>query len=237
MDTKKNSDILLDAIGEIDERFIYEAQAYMPVKRKTALRKYLVAAFSVVLITSLMLSLLVGPLLRTDNKESTDDVILDQPTEQNPAITDKPDFSPETEKAPENTVTVKRLSSTLSDLKEETLRFSATLEREIFFDGTVKLIWKYEDEEEYRICTLSSTNANEIKRIMEYRYGFFNTDPEADGDGLEGFWICYEDGSVISPYLKTSSGNVAYGDVFEYERELEPSAEFARLIERIVSKK
>ena len=234
----KGSEILLDAIGDINERFIYEAEAYIPVNHKLSVRKYLIAAFSVVLIMSLMLSLLVGTLSRDDAKENANGNAIDIPdeNEEKPTITDAPPTADKETEKNDNVTTVKRLSSTLDELKEKTLHFSAPLDREIFFDGNVKLIWKYEDENEYRICTLSTAKANEIKRIMKYRYGFFTVDPEAESNGLEGFWICYEDGSVISPYLKTSSGNVAYGDVFEYERELEPSAEFAKLIESIVSK-
>ncbi|MBE6593295.1 MAG: hypothetical protein E7642_04800 [Ruminococcaceae bacterium] len=232
----KNSELLLDAIGEIDDRFIFEAESYVPGAKKLSLRKYLVAAFSVVLIMSLSLSLLVGMLTREDKKETADEGIVDVPDENEEKPTDRPATNAPTERVePE----VNTLSQTLEQMKEETANFASPLEREMLFDGDAKLIWKYEDEENYRICTLSRKNSTTVERALTNKKGFVKiTESDvSEDDGIEGVWICFGDGYVFSPYLENSNGNVGYGTLFDYERELEPSEDFAQLIERIVSNK
>ena len=39
-------------------------------------------------------------------------------------------------------------------------------------------------------------------------------------------WISCGDGTVISPYLKASAGNIGYGELFNYEPEIIPSKSF-----------
>ena len=44
--------------------------------------------------------------------------------------------------------------------------------------------------------------------------------------GLGQVWIALGDGRIISPCLKESNGNVAFGTLFDYDPEVEPSADF-----------
>ena len=236
----KRSALLLDAIGEIDDRFIFEAETYLPSKRKAPLRKYLVAVFSVVLIMSLTLSLLVGMLTREDTKGNANGEIVDIPDENEEKPTDRPATSKPTDAPPENVESEsKTLSDALGQMKENTVSFASPLEREMLFDGDTKLIWKYEDEEDYRICPVSSRYSQRLERALAKKQDFVKiTEPDvSDSDGIEGVWVCFGDGYVFSPYLENSNGNVGYGTLFDYERELEPSEAFAQLIERIVSNK
>ena len=235
----KRSALLLDAIGEIDDRFIFEAETYLPSKRKAPLRKYLVAVFSVVLIMSLTLSLLVGMLTREDTKGNANGEIVDIPDENEEKPTNRPATSKPTDAPPENVESEsKTLSDTLEQMKENTVSFASPLEREMLFDGDTKLIWKYEDEEDYRICTVARKYSKSLEHALAKKEDFVKiTESDVnESNGLEGVWICFGDGYVFSPYLETSNGNIGYGDIFEYERELEPSAEFAKLIESIISK-
>ena len=39
-------------------------------------------------------------------------------------------------------------------------------------------------------------------------------------------WIVYGDGSVVSPYLQISNGNDGAGEMFDYNAEVIPNADF-----------
>ena len=205
----KRGDLLMDAIGSIDDRFIFEAQVALPKKRYAPLRRVLALCACTVLVMSLTLSLLVG-LFSQKNSEAPG-------KEEHVGNTEPP-------------VTDSHFADALIEMKTETQSFASPLEREMLFEGETLLIWQYEDEENYRICTLSNLDASKIKTALAEKNGFVRTDAEYDLGELEGFWICFGDGLVYTPYLENSNGNIGYGQLFDYDPELEPSRYFIELI-------
>ncbi len=230
-DKRKNSEILLDAVGNIGDRFIFEAEAYVPSKRVSPLRRFTIIAVSLTLILTLTVSVLVGTLTR-QNAESAEDDSVDH------VQTDAESGTPDNDlHKPPEALPVQSLSSTLISMKEQTASLSSTLDRDTLFDGVARIIWKYEGEDDYRMCSMSRTDAASVASALRSKKNFTRVDATDESDGIDGMWICMGDGMVYSPYLETSNGNVGYGTLFDYERELEPSTEFTELVESIISKK
>ena len=48
-------------------------------------------------------------------------------------------------------------------------------------------------------------------------------------------WIVYEDGRVVSPYLKHTQGNVSYGSLFDYSAEVEPNAALVKALHEVLN--
>ena len=219
MRENKRGELLMDAIGSIDDRFIFEAQVALPKKRYAPLRRVLALCACTVLVMSLTLSLLVG-LFSQKNSEAPND-------EADTNTSDKVDGTA-TNKSEQDSVAP--LADVLREMKAETQSFASHLEREMLFEGETLLIWQYVDEENYRICTLSNLDASKIKTALAEKNGFARADADSDLGELEGFWICFGDGLVYTPYLENSNGNIGYGQLFDYDPELEPSRYFTELI-------
>ena len=84
------------------------------------------------------------------------------------------------------------------------------------------------------MCTISSAaSVEELEKELSRKSSFKEISAPAD-DSIDGFWICFGDGLVYTPYLKSSDGNIGYGEIFDYEQELEPSKDFAHLIRDII---
>ncbi len=228
---RKNSEIMLDAIGNISDRFIFEAEAYVPSKPVSLRRRFAIIAVSFTLILTLAVSALVGTLTRQDS-EAEDSGSTDQTQNSERPTVPNYDFQ-----EPPLTPPVQSLSSTLINMKADTEGLSSELERDMLFDGSARIIWRYEGEDAYRICTMSRSNAASVASSITTQKNFTRVDASAESDGLDGLWICFGDGMVYSPYLETAGGNVGYGALFDYERELEPSTEFVKLVESIISEK
>jgi hypothetical protein len=227
MRENKRGDLLMDAIGSIDDRFIFEAQVALPKNRYAPLRRILAIAACTVVVMTLMLSLFVGMLSQTKNESQNDGVeniggTLDSIA---PNSTSKPENVPKTDSV---------LADTLIEMKSETMQYSSPLERDILFDGSTHLIWRYEGEEDYRICKISYKESSKIKKELNSKAGFSKVDADTDHGELEGFWICFGDGLVYSPYLESSNGNIGYGQIFDYDPELETSEKFNSLIKNAI---
>lgn len=219
MRENKRSDLLMDAIGSIDDRFIFEAQVAQPKKRYAPLKKILAITVCTMLVMSLTVSLFAG-LLSQKSEEAPNN-------EADTNTSDKVDGTA-TNKSEQDSVAP--LADVLREMKAETQSFASHLEREMLFEGETLLIWQYADEENYRICTLSGRDASKIKTALEEKKDFVRADADSDLGELEGFWICFGDGLVYTPYLESSNGNIGYGQLFDYDPELEPSRYFTELI-------
>ena len=222
----KDSELLLEAIGEIDDRFIFEAESYERKKSSLPLRKLIIAAVALSLVFTFTLSLGIGLMLGS-NRDKVDNDSNNAPNENYDGADGnvKPGVQP-----------IVTLSDTLHSVKFSSEGFSTEFERDMLFDGKTKLIWKYSDEESYRVCTISSaSDTKNIRRALEHKKDFSEvTEPAVDS--IDGFWICFGDGLVYTPYLRSSDGNVGYGEIFDYEQELEPSKSFATFICEIIKK-
>lgn len=91
-----------------------------------------------------------------------------------------------------------------------------------------KLIWCTNGE--YREKVLTQTQYTCLTSYMQS--GFENVKESRDEECL--VWICDGQGNVVSPYLKTSYGNV-YVNLFSYRAEVEPSEAFTKYVEKILT--
>ena len=230
----KDSELLLEAIGEIDDRFIFEAESYERKKSSLPLRKLIIAAVALSLVFTFTLSLGIGLMLGS-NRDKVDNDSAGVPNEDydgagdgfNNAGANDENIKPQP---------ITTLEDTLESVRYSSEELKSPFERDMLFDGSTKLIWKYSDEESYRVCTISSaSDTKSIRRALEHKKDFSEVSEPAV-DSIDGFWICFGDGLVYTPYLKSSDGNVGYGELFDYEQELEPSKSFATFIREIIKK-
>ncbi|MBQ5633870.1 MAG: hypothetical protein IIV11_03205 [Clostridia bacterium] len=231
----KDSELLLEAIGEIDDRFIFEAESYERKKSSLPLRKLIIAAVALSLVFTFTLSLGIGLMLGS-SRDKVDNDSAGAPNEDQDGADGNFGDADADDNIKPGVQPIVTLSDTLHSVKFSSEGFSTTFERDMLFDGSTKLIWKYSDEESYRVCTISSaSDTKSIQRALEHKKDFSEVSEPAV-DSIDGFWICFGDGLVYTPYLKSSDGNVGYGELFDYEQELEPSKSFATFISEIIKK-
>ena len=230
----KDSELLLEAIGEIDDRFIFEAESYERKKSSLRWRKLIIAAVALSLVFTFTLSLGIGLMLGS-NRDKVDNDSAGAPNEDQDGADDGfNNAGANDENIKPQPITT--LEDTLESVRNSSEELKSPFERDMLFDGSTKLIWKYSDEESYRVCTISSaSDTKSIRRALEHKKDFSEVSEPAV-DSIDGFWICFGDGLVYTPYLKSSDGNVGYGELFDYEQELEPSKSFATFISEIIKK-
>ena len=230
----KDSELLLEAIGEIDDRFIFEAESYERKKSSLPLRKLIIAAVALSLVFTFTLSLGIGLMLGS-SRDKVDNDSAGVPNEDQDGADDGfNNAGANDENIKPQPITT--LEDTLESVRYSSEELKSPFERDMLFDGSTKLIWKYSDEESYRVCTISSaSDTKSIQRALEHKKDFSEVSEPAV-DSIDGFWICFGDGLVYTPYLKSSDGNVGYGELFDYEQELEPSKSFATFISEIIKK-
>ena len=206
---------LFDEIGLIDDRFIAEAASpYAPRERRLGLRRFFVIAVSVALAVCVGVgAFAVGKLGQKGEANAP---------EADNEIADKGDGLPST------------LAGRLDAMREDTDTLKVEKTDAVLFSGSPTVIWKYSDENEYRVSYITHTEAEELSLMLRKNRG-----TRADGNEtetkLEGLWISSGDGRVISPYLEQTEGNTGYGEVFEYEPEYEPSEEFSEYLCDVIS--
>ena len=230
IDKHTGAEKLLDAVGSISERFIFEAEAYSAPRRFAGIRRLAVAAVGITLVLSLLLATLIGTLTRTEEDAEPERPIEnpnDAATAPSTQAPDKNDAMPEF---------VPTLAQTLEGVRLSTRKLISPIERDMLFDGQSRIIWRYTGEEEYRVCTMSKTDATLIGAALAKKKDFERVESTDQSSELDGIWICFGDGLVYSPQLETSDGNVGFGTLFDYESELEPSSDFVQRIKNIIQK-
>ncbi len=210
---------LFDEIGLIDDRFITEAASPYAPKKSVGLRRFLVAAMSVTLTLCVCVGLFaIGKLGQNKSDSAT-------APENGNVDHNYPSDSGET---------LSTLSGRLDTLRADTEELKVSAEDIQLFGGAPSVIWKYSDEETYRVCQISQSEAERLGHLLEENKGQ-RTDGEATKGKLDGVWIATGDGRVISPYLEQTDGNTGYGEIFEYSPEYEPSEEFSRYLCDVIS--
>lgn len=250
---KKRNDAerLFEAMGGIDDRFIFEAESYEKKKNRIALRKLLIVAASLTLALTLAATLFIGLMTESDGDNGSNapsdnagegviaspdgNVGNDEPFGESD---DSPDGSliPPSNSPDSNTGDASiTLDNTLESLRDSTAELSADFDRDMLFDGETKIIWKYSDEESYRMCEVSvASDASRLREQLEKKTDFEPVSEPSASEVTDGFWVCFGDGLVYTPYLMTSDGNIGYGGLFDYGCEIEPSREFTELISSII---
>lgn len=218
---------LFDEIGLIDDRFIAEAATpYRPARRSAFLKKFIVIALSLTVAATLLLGSLaigmvaIGGIIGGMGSKSDSD---------NGYAEDGGATLPETSYS-ENGYT---LSARLDGLREETEALKVAPTDVDLFGGSPMVIWKYRNEDGYRVKSVSQSQVNSLSAALKADGGE-RIDGDAEGS-LEGIWITLGDGRVMSPCLENTEGNVGYGEIFDYSPEYEPSEEFTDRLCDIIS--
>ncbi|MBQ8850110.1 MAG: hypothetical protein IJ011_07260 [Clostridia bacterium] len=218
---------LFDEIGQIDERFIAEAATpYARKKKKAMWQKLFIAAVSITLMLSILVGVFITSMIIGIGRDKDDGDGGDFAGIGNSELQDGANNITNGESA--------TLSSRLEGLryKTESLRISANDIK--LFESTPKIIWKYSDEESYRVRNITEGEAAMLfSKLYEDRGR--RIDGGTDESGLDGVWIATGDGLVISPCLEQSAGNTGYGEIFDYVPEYEPSEDFSEYLCDVIS--
>ena len=211
---KKNDErvfLLYDAISELDPRLVSDALSY----RRSGVRKRrtFVTLVAALLAFSVMLSLAVG-LMRGD-KNKSDGMV-------NPGD-DAPSFDSENGK-PE--------TSLEKVLAKSTRHKSTDASKLDVLDSGSALVWQYSGESKYCVLGISSSMRDTLLSLIP-EDSENKIDPSTDKVSVR-VWIICGDGSVVSPYLRSSDGNVAYGSLFDYNPEIEPDEKFVKQVEKLI---
>lgn len=203
---------LFDGIGLIDDRFIVEAATpYVRKSRARGFRALLIGAVSLALALSVAVGAFVVGMMSGQNRVEDGDVADDVYTE-----------------LADGTTHANTLSAQLSSLRADTEENAVDMADIDLFDSRAKIIWKYADEELYRVTPITDGEREKLVAILSKDKGERVTQVEAEA--VEGVWIATGDGRVISPYLEQTAGNVGYGELFEYQPEYEPTEEFSEYL-------
>ena len=206
-DVMKKAEYLFDEIGLIDDALVAEAmQDTRYTQRNLSLRRVTVAAVAAAMVFTASVGLTLSALIKKS---------------------DKMDGSPTHDEMAE--------SITLADAlarAEMGGAHSFTEAQSIdLFDGKTKIIW--ESAGCYYVLDVASASERQsLSKALDATYSASQNIGADDGVRL---WISYGDGSVVSPYLRESAGNVGHGELFDYSPEIMPSDDLARLVDDLIT--
>ena len=210
IDRYQKAAYLFSEIGGIDDRLLHEAEVYKPKSR--VMPRILLVAACLALTVSLCLGTVVVASRAIDRL---------LPLVQDTQSPDVPDAS-----------TPKTLDEMLV-LSRDTASYDRVRAEEFdFYDGRARLIWRYGDGDE--VCVSRALTAYELSSLeREARKGTSvgETSPELTCR----VWISLGDGTVVSPYLKLTEGNVGVAEFFDYDAELMPTEAFNSQISDILN--
>lgn len=215
-DKTRNASLLFEAIGDIDDRLIQEAQA--PFVKTAPSKRYNLKAIIALAAT---LSIVIGMLGAFAVSKFIGNVI-------DSALNDKADEEESSQ------IFESSLSQTLLDASDMPSVSKCEADEIDFFDGNTSIIWKASEQNEYCVFTLTSASdvtrlKNELSKVKE------DISPENAENSQCEVWVTFGNGTVVSPYLKNSAGNVGYAELFEYSPEVEPDAAFAEFVNDLIS--
>lgn len=195
---------LFRAIGEIDDWLIHEAEVWQP--QRTAFPRMLMIAACL----TLALSLSVGAFLISMRNVKQD---AENVPNQSDAITSS-------------------LDTVLLEHRDTATYTTVSSAEELdFFSGAPCVVWQYKDSTE--LCVSRALSSGELQKLTtEIDRG---TSVGVTAPSLTcQVWLLPGDGTVISPYLKSSSGNIGT-ELFDYNAELIPTERFASCISEILN--
>ena len=207
---------LFDAIGDIDDRYIAEAEAPYASKKASGIlwKRLLPVALSLtVVVGGAYLALTRGMLANKSAPEAADrDFMADN-------ANDAEEGGP-LEDTSASTVSLHRLLASIRDRIDVPAYDGASSE---LWDGTSYLIWKYENEALYRRIPLSEEQESAL--VAEISRGTGTALTESVSIRV---WIVEANGTVLTPYL--SDGGAQQGTLFDYTPEVNPSTALTQII-------
>lgn len=217
-DKIKKAEVLLDAIGEMNDHYIAEAMSYKK-KKRSSLSRLLIIAATLILATVIPFSAIVGASVVGVALIGINQSVFDQAEVNNDAVAD--------EGYMEDSLSF--LMVGISD--SGNYRFCDSEESIPYADGNAYLVWQYEGESGYHMS--EALNDSELDVLIEN----MGRGKEVGDDSPKlrcKVWLLLEDGRVISPYLKVSAGNIS-NSVFDYEAEITPTDALADHISDILN--
>jgi len=202
----RKADYLLDEIGGIDDRYLTEAMNWQPLRRKKPFARVLPLVASLAAVLLLSFTVLLPTLQRSFDKNESPNV--------------GESLSPSHPST---------LDSLLQDCAQSPSFTPCSADALDFFDGNVRLT----------VCELSTGKLFVSRPLSESEQNAlsreFNATGERVTDGAtseESFrvWVLLGDGSVVTPCLSASAGNVGAATLFDYESERIPTKIFNDLL-------
>ena len=212
IDRYQKAAYLFSEIGGIDERLLYEAEVYAP--RRRVMPRILLVAACLVLTFSLCLGSVVVASRAIDR-------IL--PMLQDVA---KPDNNSPDASAP------KTLDEMLVLSRDTAAYDRVRVEEFDFYDGKARLVWQYGEGSE--VCVSRALTSAELV-VLEREAVRGKSVGEVSPSLTCRVWISLGDGTVVSPYLELTDGNVGVAQFFDYDAELMPTEEFNSQISDILN--
>ena len=185
---------LFREIGEIDDSLIHEAQTYRPRRMHLPTRWLTVAAALLLCVSLVIAGGLLEPLFQKNSGEA-------------------PDIGAESEMP----MLDRLLASTRGTGVAHPLSHAQDAP---YFDGQAYIVWQFvQDGALFISDPLSKDQLLRLTRALE------------DGESVGGtsptltcrVWILPGDGSVLSPYLPNTPGNIGTAELFDYQVEQIPS--------------
>ena len=197
---------LFRAIGGIDDRFLQEALCYRALRRSTVSRVMTLAA-----CLSLVLALSVGAFLLTNRRDSVG-----------------PDDAPPAAEVPAGAALDRLLLDQRDTVSHTTLSSPEELD---LFSGQARVVWQYADSSE--ICVSRALTEREVATLRAH-LGNGTSVGDASPSLSCSVWIALGDGTVVTPYLKSSAGNTGT-ELFDYNAEILPTQGFISCISEILA--
>ncbi len=210
---------LFDAIGDIEDRYIAEAEtAYAPKKRWVLLTRLLPVALCLTIFVGVYVALMAGNGAKTEDNALVMADMDRSPLSVNGAMT-------------ESTTTSGTLSTSALLLQ---ILSSATAEEgnAESVDTASRLVWKKSGEDTYHTVALTAEQTEKLIDKMAKNTG--GTPATSDALSLR-VWIVCADGRVLTPYLLYKETDPPQREFFAYDPQIEPSAEWVEQIEAILN--
>ncbi|MBP3396642.1 MAG: hypothetical protein J6L87_05680 [Clostridia bacterium] len=219
----KKTEYLLSEIGEIDDKFLLEAENYRPQRRLLLYRPLIAAAcvccFVAIVLTAVIRGGVLGKNASVENDKVNSSLKEDTNEQYSEAVTES------TSEPMQRSIDL--LCSTYSSNQKSYGSFGE-LERE---SGKTYILWRHVDGGRIFISrALTDTEVNYIAKHAGLGQSVGASSPELEFN----VWILRGDGSIISPYLIGSGGNVGSA-LFDYEAEIMPEEELISLIEQVLA--
>ena len=203
----KKADLLLDAIGEIDDAYLAAALSY---KRKRGVgTRLLIIAATLAMSFTLIVCVVIGARLVSKN-----------------------DMGSEAAPNAENVADKDRLSYVMLSLSDKEGFTHVESESDLpYTKGEAYIVWQYVGESGYYLSrALSYSELEHIKSQIGRGGQVGGKSPRLECK----MWILLGDGRVVSPYLKVTAGNISNA-VFDYEAEITPEDSLVDRIAAILS--
>ncbi len=206
---KEKVNRLFDAIGELDDRIVQQALDVRTVKKRN--RQAFVLRMGALAACILLIVGIASWMER---------------------LLKAPSFNPE-----ENYPTADEVPQSLDVLFQHKIEsgscipLSSAQAKNLMGNGSHYLVW--EDAESKQLYSSAPLTERQLQQLQSYMGKGTAVGPH-EPSPFYRVWLVCGDGSVLTPYLKPSDGNVGYMTLFDYDAELYPSKEFISCVSQIL---